>query len=183
MPLCLINIGCYGLLFLFYINLLIRYTDGAGFTGPTVGVILAALTFTAMGQHPRNVWPIVVGYQLLYVTVWIFCHLNGRPLTWTLSTQGYINGVAFATGLCPIVGRYGVRAGILAGFMCASMCTSTSYLHGGFVLYNGGFTTGITALILVPILEHYVSEPRREIKDQTINMWDLITLIGGKNSK
>lgn len=178
MPMCLINIGLYGMMFLLYINLLIRFTDGAGFTGPTVGVILAALTFTAMGQHPQNVWPIVVGYQLLYVVVWLFCYLNGRELTWTLSTQAYINGVAFATGLCPIVGRYGVRAGIAAGFMCASMCTSTSYLHGGFVLYNGGFTTGITALILIPILEHYVAVPREELKQQTIHMQDMITLIG-----
>ena len=165
-------------MFLLYINLLVYFTEGAGFTGPTVGVILAALTFTAMGQHPRNVWPIVVGYQLLYGVVWIFDHLNGRELTWTLSTQAYINGVAFATGLCPIVGRYGVRAGIMAGFMCASMCTSTSYLHGGFVLYNGGFTTGITALILIPILEHYVPVPREELKQQTINMQDMITLVG-----
>lgn len=178
MPMCLINIGLYGLMFLLYINLLIRFTEGAGFTGPTVGVILAALTFTAMGQHPQNVWPIIVGYQLLYVVVWIFCHANGRELTWTLSNQAYINGVAFATGLCPIVGRYGVRAGIIAGFMCASMCTSTSYLHGGFVLYNGGFTTGITALILIPILEHYVAVPREELKQQSINMRDMITLVG-----
>jgi len=181
MPLCLINIGFYGLCFLLYINLLVYFTDGAGFTGPTVGVILAALTFTAMGQHPQNVWPIIVGYQLLYVVVWVFCHLNGRPLTWTLSTQAYINGVAFATGLCPIVGRYGIRAGILAGFMCASMCTSTSYLHGGFVLYNGGFTTGITALILIPILEHYVAVPREELKQQSIHMQDMITLVGNFN--
>ena len=82
-----------------------------------MGVILAALTFTAMGQHPKNIWPILVGYQLLYFVTIFFCHANGRELTWSISTQGYINGVAFATGLCPIVGRYGVRAGLAAGFM------------------------------------------------------------------
>ena len=27
-------------------------------------------------------------------------------------------------------------------------------------LYNGGFTAGITALILIPILEHYLKTPR-----------------------
>lgn len=177
MPLCLINIGCHGSLFLLYLNLAIHFTTGAGFTGPTVGVVLAALTFTAMGQHPKNVWPIIAGYQALYFTVLFFCHINGRDIPWTLSTQGYINGVAFATGLCPIVGRYGIRAGIVAGFMCASMCTSTSILHGGFVLYNGGFTTGITALILLPILEHYVPETREEMKKQTLNMQDMISLI------
>lgn len=177
MPLCLINIGCYGLLFLAYLNLIITFTPGVGFTGPTIGVLLASLTFTALGQHPRNVWPILVGYQLLYFVTMFLCHINGREITWSISTQGYINGVAFATGLCPIVGRYGVRAGIAAGFMCASMCTATSALHGGFVLYNGGFTAGITALILLPILEHYELTARERMKRQSINMQDMITLI------
>lgn len=177
MPLCLINIGFYGLLFLLYIHLVIHFTEGAGFTGPTIGVIFAALTFTSMGQHPKNVWPILAGYQLLYLVTMFFCRINGRELTWTVSTQGYINGVAFATGLCPIVGRYGVRAGLAAGFMCASMCTATSALHGGFVLYNGGFTAGLTALILLPILEHYVPNVREQMKRQHIYMGDLITII------
>lgn len=176
MPICLINIGIHGMLFLLYLNLTITLTNGAGFTGPTIGVMLAALTFTAMGQHPLNVWPILVGYQCLYFVTMFFCRANGREITWALSTQAYINGVAFATGLCPIVGRYGIRAGVIAGFMCASMCTATSALHGGFVLYNGGFTTGITALILLPILEHYC-KARKELKPQTISWNSMIALV------
>ena len=104
-----------------------------------------------------------------------FCQLNGRDITWTISTQGYINAVAFATGLCPIVGRYGVRAGITAGLLCASMCTATRDLHGGFVLYNGGFTAGITALVLIPILEHYIPSVREELKPQ--NMQNMIAVV------
>lgn len=176
MPLCLINIGFIGSLFLLYLNLIITFTSGAGFTGATMGVVLAALTFTSMGQHPKNIWPILVGYPLLYFVTNLFCQLNGREIGWSISTQGYINGVAFATGLCPIVGRYGVRAGIAAGFLCASMCTATSALHGGLVLYNGGFTTGITALILLPILEHYIPDVREQMKPQTLNMQNMITL-------
>ena len=151
-----------------YLNLIMIFTDGVGYTGPTIGVVLAALTFTSMGQHPKNIWPILAGYQLLYFATMLLCSMTGREIGWTISTQAYINGAAFATGLCPIVGRYGVRAGILAGFLCASMCSATSALHGGLVLYNGGFTTGLTALILLPILEHYVSEAREEMKPQTI---------------
>lgn len=176
MPVCLMNIGIHGTLFLLYLNLVIIFTDGAGFTGPTIGVMLAALTFTAMGQQPLNVWPILLGYQCLYFVTMFFCHANGREITWALSTQAYLNGVAFATGLCPIVGRYGIRAGIAAGFMCASMCTATSALHGGYVLYNGGFTTGITALILLPILEHYC-QAREELKPQTIRWDSMIALV------
>ncbi len=178
MPVCLINMGIYGSLFLLYLNLVILFTEGSGFTGPTFGIMLAALTFSAMGQHPRNVLPILVGYQCLYLVTMFFCQLNGRDITWSVSTQGYLNSVAFATGMSPLVGRYGIRAGIVSGFLCASMCTATSALHGGFVLYNGGFTSGITVLILLPILEKYVPNTRDEIKDQRLNMQELISLVG-----
>ena len=87
--------------------------------------------------------------------------IAGREIPWTLSTQGYMNGAAFATGLCPIAGRYGKRYGVLAGFMSATLCTSTSAMHGGLMLYNGGLTTGITALILVPCLEYYWKDKKQ----------------------
>lgn len=150
------NLGIYGLFMLVYFDVVISLTAGAGFTGATVGVTLAAMTFAASGQNPRNVWPILAGFAVLSLWVSIICLLNGREIPWTLSTQGYINGIAFATGLCPFAGVYGKRAGIMAGIICATMCTTTSVMHGGFVLYNGGLTAGITALILLPILDLYM---------------------------
>lgn len=154
-PLVLINLGCYGLMMLLYFVLVIYFTEGAGATGATVGVILAATTFVGVGQHPKNVWPILLGYAVLSVLVHGLCGLAGLAIPWTLSTQAYLNGAAFATGLSPLAGRYGWKVGTLAGFMCAVLCSSTSAIHGGFVLYNGGLTAGITALILVPCLEYY----------------------------
>ena len=175
MPLCLINTGLYGLLFLGYINAAVLLTDGAGFTGPTCGVIFAALTFTAMGQHVTNVWPIILGFPLLSVSAALFNHLVGGTHTWTISMQSHINSVAFATGLCPLVGRYGVRAGLAAGALCAALCTATSSLHGGLMLYNGGFTAGITVLILLPILERYVKTPRDRMRSY-IDLRDMMTI-------
>lgn len=154
-PKVLINLGFYGLMMLTYFFLVINLTEGAGFTGPTTGVILASITFVSQGQHPKNVWPVLLGYLCLFLFVSASKVLLGFDIHWTLSTQAYMNGAAFATGLCPITGRYGKRFGVIAGIMCAIMCTSTSALHGGFVLYNGGLTSGITALILVPCLEYY----------------------------
>ena len=175
MQICLMNTGLYGLLFLLYVNLAMMFTHGAGFTGPTFGVIFAALTFTAMGQHVSNVWPIFLGFPLLSIITLAFTLLIGGTSTWTISTQSYLNSVAFATGLCPLVGRYGVRAGLAAGALCASLCTATSALHGGLMLYNGGFTTGVAALILIPVLEHY-SVPKRDIMKQHIDLKDMITM-------
>ena len=135
---------------------------GVGFTGATAGIIFAALTFAADGQHIKNVFPIALGYVALFVLMVLICKAAGAPIPWTLSTQAYINGLAFATGLCPIAGKYGLRYGVLAGFMSAIICAVTAEMHGGFVLYNGGFNAGLTALVLVPILDFYNVKPIRE---------------------
>ncbi len=169
MSLCLINIALYGLAILAYLNLVMvlpsifpLLPSGAGFTGATVGIVFAALTFAADGQHPRNVFPIAVGFAALFAVVLGICLLTDFDMPWTLSTQAYINGLAFATGLCPIAGKYGFRYGVLAGFMSAIICAVTAEMHGGFVLYNGGFNAGLTALVLIPILDFYRVKPLRE---------------------
>lgn len=169
MPLCLVNIGMYGFAILAYLNVIFVLPSlipglpaGVGFTGATVGVVFAALTFAADGQHPRNVFPIVVGFMALFAVVAAICLAADFDIPWTLSTQTYINALAFATGLCPIAGKYGFRYGVLAGFMSAIICGVTAQMHGGFVLYNGGFNAGLTALILIPILDFYHVKPKRE---------------------
>ena len=169
MPLCLVNIGAYGFAILAYLNVMFVLPSlipglpaGVGFTGATVGVVFAALTFAADGQHPRNVFPIVVGFMALFALVVAICLAADFDIPWTLSTQSYINALAFATGLCPIAGKYGFKYGVLAGFMSAMICGVTAQMHGGFVLYNGGFNAGLTALILIPILDFYHVKPKRE---------------------
>ena len=157
----------YGLCAVAYLNVIFVLPqifpflpDGVGFTGPTVGVVFAALTFSADGQHPRNVAPIALGYVLLLAVDCAICLIGGSAVPWTLSTQGYINGLAFATGLCPFAGKYGWKVGVLAGLLSAIICTSTAAMHGGFVLYNGGFNAGLTALVLLPVLDFYNVKPK-----------------------
>lgn len=169
MPLCFINIAAYGLAFVAYLNIVFVLPQifpalpaGVGFTGPTVGVVFAAMTFAADGQHPRNVAPIAVGYIALWVLVVAVCLISGLDIPWTLSTQAYINALAFATGLCPIAGKYGFKYGIIAGMLSATICTVTANMHGGFVLYNGGFTAGLSALILLPLLDFYNVKEKRD---------------------
>ena len=167
MPLCLVNFAVYGTVFLGFINiatllptLIPALPQAAGFTGATIGVVFAALTFSADGQQPRTVFPVILGYCLLFVLVSGISLAFSKDIEWTLGTQGYINGLAFATGLCPLAGKFGFKYGVVAGFLSAVICTSTSAMHGGFVLYNGGFSAGLTALILVPVLEFYNIEPK-----------------------
>ncbi len=177
MPLCLINFGVYGFCILAYLNIIFYLPtiipflpDGVGFTGPTAGVVFAALTFAADGQHPRNVAPIALGYTLLFAIVCAICLVSGAEMPWTLSTQGYINALAFATGLCPIAGVYGRKYGIIAGVVSAIICTSTSAMHGGFVLYNGGFNAGLAAIILIPIFDFYNVKQKKLDNDDVIEV-------------
>ena len=172
-PLCIINFGIYGFCILIYLNivsalpsLLPFLPEGAGFTGATAGIVFAALTFSADGQHPKNVAPIAVGYTTLFGTVCIVCLITGADVPWTLATQAYINGLAFATGLCPIAGCYGFKYGVISGLISAIICTSTAAMHGGFVLYNGGFNAGLAALIIIPILDFYKISPKKVDNDE-----------------
>ena len=179
MPLCLINFGIYGFCILIYLNLvhllptlIPSLPSAAGFTGATAGIVFAALTFSADGQHPKNVAPIVLGYSMLFVLVCSICSIVKLDIPWTLATQAYINGLAFATGLCPIAGSYGFKYGVIAGFVSAIICTSTAAMHGGFVLYNGGFNAGLAALIIIPILDFYKVEPKKVDSDEIIPIKD-----------
>ena len=169
MPVCLINIAIYGMCIIGYLNLVFILPEifpqlpaGVGFTGPTVGIVFAALTFAIDGQHIKNVFPIVVGYIILFAIVIAISLVGNNAIPWTLSTQTYINGLAFATGLCPIAGKYGFKYGVIAGFLSAVICSVTASMHGGFVLYNSGFTAGLSALIIVPLLDFYKVKPKRE---------------------
>ena len=169
MPVCMINIAIYGFAILAYLNLVFVLPSiipglpaGVGFTGATAGIIFAAITFAADGQHIKNVFPIAVGYVALFIVVVLISLATQSEIPWTLSTQSYINGLAFATGLCPIAGKYGFRYGVLVGFLSAVICAITAEMHGGFVLYNGGFNAGLTALVVIPILDFYNVKPIRE---------------------
>lgn len=135
----LINFGLMGIIFLAYF-LIVK----APFTGPTVGALLCLLCWAANGSHPLNVIPIVIGYGLVSTLA-----------VWDLGTQAIAVGLCFASGLSPISGRWGWYWGVVAGAFHACLVTYTASLHGGFNIYNGGFTAGLVALVLVPILETY----------------------------
>lgn len=138
-PLTLMHTGAFGLFATAYYVL-----TGAPMTGPTLGSIVCLLAIAPCGAHALNVLPIILGYALA-----------ARFASFTLGTQAIVVGLCFAGALCPISGRFGALAGVLAGVMHACMVTSVVTFHCGLCLYNGGFTCGITAIVLVPVLETF----------------------------
>lgn len=134
-----INLGVYGLFIVAYYNIV-----GATFTGPTFGVIWCMLAFCAAGSTPLNVLPILVGYFV--------GSLFGAT---AINAQAIVVGACFASGLAPVSGQYGPIAGVIAGILHYCLVTSVPATHGGFNLYNGGFTSGLVAFVLVPVLGQF----------------------------
>ena len=148
-PVFLMNVGVFGLFILGYYNLI-----GASFNGVTFGIIFCMLATCNSGSHPGNVWPIMLGYIVASTVCGLVSPLVGGTFTFAVNAQAICVGLCYANGLSPIADKYGWRYGFLAAIMHYLLVTSVPTLHGGFCLYNGGFTAALICIILVPNLEH-----------------------------
>ena len=149
-PVFLMNVGVFGLFILGYYNLI-----GASFNGVTFGIIFCMLATCNSGSHPGNVWPIMLGYIVASTVCGMISPLVGGTFTFAVNAQAICVGLCYANGLSPIADKYGWRYGFLAAVMHYLLVTSVPTLHGGYCLYNGGFTAALICIILVPSLERF----------------------------
>lgn len=136
MPPVLINMGIDGLLATGYILAI-----GGDLNGPTVGGILTIIGFSAYGKHAFNILPIMSGFFLGTV----FSH-------WSASDPSLQIAGLFCTTLAPISGYFGPWAGLLAGFLHSAVVLFAGSPVEGVNLYNNGFSGGIIAIVLYPVL-------------------------------
>ena len=157
----LMNVGMFGLFILGYYNLI-----GATFNGVTFGVVFCMLATCDSGSHPGNVWPIMLGYVVASTLCGWISPLVGGTFTLGINAQAIVVGLCYANGLSPIADKYGWCYGFVAAVMHYLLVTSVPNLHGGFCLYNGGFTAALICLILVPELERFAKtkEERKALK-------------------
>ena len=146
----LMNAGLYGLYVLMYYNII-----GAEFNGVTFGIIFGMVSTCNAGSHPGNVWPIMTGYAIASRISQLLAMFFGGNFAQPLHSQAMIVGLCFANGLTPVSDLYGWRYGLVAAIMHYFMVTTVPNLHGGFCLYNGGFTAALVCILLIPPLEHH----------------------------
>ncbi|MCX8013312.1 MAG: DUF1576 domain-containing protein, partial [Rectinema sp.] len=138
----LLNAGLMGFLF-WCIMLLI----GAPFNGPVLGGLFTVMGFAFFGKHPKNTIPVVIGI-LLAIGLFGKDILSPTPLL----------AVLFGTALAPLAGEFGPVIGIIAGFLHMVLVERTGVWHGGMDLYNNGFAAGLTATLIVSIIDWYKSQ-------------------------
>ncbi len=141
-PAALFNMGLNGILASCYV-----LAVGGPLNGPTIGGIMTVSGFGALGKHPRNILPIFIG---------VF--LGGLTKTWSISDPSILIAALFGTSLAPIAGYYGWVWGVVAGYINSSVVLHSGILHGGMNLYNTGFSSGIVAAALYPILNAFIKK-------------------------
>lgn len=159
----LMNVGVFGLFILAYYNAI-----GATFNGVTFGIIFCMLSTCNSGSHPGNVWPIMLGYVVSAAVFGWLSALAGGTFTLAINAQAICVGLCYANGLSPIADKYGWHYGFLAAIMHYLLVTSVPTLHGGFCLYNGGFTAALICIILIPELERFTKtkDERKTLKSK-----------------
>lgn len=139
-----VNMGIMGLICMGFVY----FTSGV-FNGPTIGAILTVTGFSALGNHPQNSIPIMVG---------VF--LGGVLNIWDIQSTPAIIAGLFGTALAPIAGNYGFYAGVFAGFLHLSVVMNVGVVHGGTNLYNNGFAGVLVSSVLYPVFESFKKDPQ-----------------------
>ena len=146
----ILNFGIYGLFIVLYYNLI-----GANWNAATIGCVFCMVCCCFKGSHPGNVWPIMVGYVAASFATKGLCAALGTDFTTAINAQAIVIGLCFANGLSPVAGKYGWLAGIVFGVLHYALVTSVPFTHGGFLLYNGGFTAALICFLFIPVMEMF----------------------------
>lgn len=133
----LVNMGLIGLIALGYVHLV-----GGDVNGAILAGILTVVGFGALGKHPRNIVPVMLG-------VFLFC----IPNVWQHSDPGPLLAALFCTTLAPLAGKFGFLAGIIAGALHLPMVMHVGGIHGYMNLYNNGFAGGLAMLIIIGFIK------------------------------
>jgi len=155
----LMNTGVYGLFILAYYNAI-----GATFNGVVLGLVFCMLSCCNSGARPSNVWPIMLGYVVASFGAGWISTLTGGSFSLQINAAAIAVGLCFASGLAPICDKYGWFYGMLAAMIHYCIVTLVPGLHGGFALYNGGFTAVFVCIILVPVLEKFCKTKEERIQ-------------------
>ena len=146
----IMNFGVYGLFIVLYYTII-----GANWNAATIGCVFCMVCCCAKGSHPLTVWPIMIGYVIASFIAKAVCTLTGAEFSMAINAQAIVIGLCFANGLSPISGGFGWLAGIAGGMAHYTFVTCIPLLHGGWCLYNGGFTCAFVCFLFVPVLENY----------------------------
>lgn len=148
----LVNMGVNGLIATLYIVL-----TGGDLNGATIGAIFTIIGFSGYGKHAFNIVPVMAGVLLGSLTN----HVDPN------SSSQQLAGL-FGTTLAPFAGVFGWPFGVLAGLIHSSVVLQAGLPLEGMNLYNNGFSGGLVAIVLYPILSSLVKHRRPVLLEEDL---------------
>ena len=146
----LINMGINGA-----ISTALILLTGGDLNGPTVGCILTVIGFSATGKHIRNILPIMAGVLL-----------GSLVLHFSINDPAVQMAALLCTTLAPISGVFGWPFGIIAGFLHSALVLKAGSVAEGVNLYNNGFSGGLLAIVLYPIISSLFYHRKAVLQDK-----------------
>lgn len=146
----LINTGINGIM----ATMVLLMIEG-DLNGPTIAGIFSIMGFSSFGKHIVNMIPVMMGVA--------FSTALGQ---WGFANEGTQMAILFCTTLAPISGYFGWVYGVIAGFLHSAVVLSTSLPVAGMNLYNNGFSAGLVAIFIYPIILAIVRHRKAEVQNE-----------------
>lgn len=139
------------------ISIFILWLSKVPWNGVTLVIMGLMSGFSLFGKNIVNIWPIIFG-------TWLYAKSRQEPFGKYAATG------LMATALAPIVSYFvldnvwrslpaGILAGMLVGFIMPALSAYTYKVQNGMNLYNIGFTCGLLAFLLVPLISSLGAAP------------------------
>ena len=148
----LINMGINGLIATGYVLLI-----GGDLNGATIGAIFTVIGFSGYGKHAFNIVPVMAGVLLGSLLNHVAVNDSALQLA----------GL-FGTTLAPFAGFFGWPFGILAGLLHSSVVLHAGLPLEGMNLYNNGFSGGLVAIVLYPIITSLLRHRRPIVQNEDL---------------
>lgn len=148
----LVNMGVNCLLATWYIIL-----TGGDLNGATIGAIFTIMGFSAYGKHAFNILPVMGGVLLGSLLNHVGFNIPALQLA-----------ALFGTTLAPFSGVFGWPFGVLAGLIHSSVVLQAGLPLEGMNLYNNGFSGGLIAIVLYPVLTALVQRRRPVLEEEDL---------------
>lgn len=151
-----------------YLNMFITGTIGclfvyftqSSFNGGTLCGIFSIIAFSAYGKTAYSIIPLISGV-----------YIGSFFKIWNINDPNIILVALFSSSLAPFTTIYGPLCGIIAGFILSSVSSSIALLHDGTNLYNTGFSAGVVAMTLAPVLDYFeysLLKQKKHFRDKTL---------------
>ena len=138
------------------INIFIIYKLNIEINGSIIAAIFTLSGFAFFGKTIFNIWPMYLGGILYAKYKKITFDKIAVVIMFSTCLAPVVSKLAFSSGLPLYRGiMLGVFFGITGGIIITPLSSNISKLHGGYNLYNVGFTGGLMGTLICSLLKSF----------------------------